>query len=104
MLSGRRPRVISVRFAPVLCVPRAPSPPPRPQALSHPIQTFVDKDVGYLPVAVNGVGTSILKSTDGGYTWSDDETAVSSSYANMEKQQLSLTPLSPYRHPFPSSS
>ena len=37
---------------------------------------FTDKDTGYLPVAVNGVGTQILKSVDGGFTWNDDETAA----------------------------
>ena len=36
---------------------------------------FVSGTTGYLPVAQNGVGTSIQKSTDGGLTWNDDETA-----------------------------
>jgi hypothetical protein len=36
---------------------------------------FVSNDVGYLPVAINGVGTQIQKTVDGGFTWNDDETA-----------------------------
>jgi len=36
---------------------------------------FVDANTGYVPIAQNGVGTSIQKSTDGGVTWTDDETA-----------------------------
>lgn len=30
---------------------------------------FVNNKTGYLPVAANGVGTEILRSRDGGYTW-----------------------------------
>jgi len=36
---------------------------------------FVDANTGYIPIDENGVGTSIQKSTDGGVTWSDDETS-----------------------------
>lgn len=32
--------------------------------------------MGYIPIDANGVGTSIQKSTDGGVTWSDDETSA----------------------------
>ena len=37
--------------------------------------SFVSNDVGYLPVCINGVGSEIQKTTDGGVTWTDDETA-----------------------------
>lgn len=37
---------------------------------------FVDANVGYIPIDANGVGTSIQKSTDGGVTWTDDETSA----------------------------
>jgi len=30
---------------------------------------FVNNKTGYLPVAANGVGTNVLRSEDGGYTW-----------------------------------
>jgi photosystem II stability/assembly factor-like uncharacterized protein len=36
---------------------------------------FVDGKVGYLPVAANGVGTTILTTGDGGKTWTNNVTA-----------------------------
>ena len=58
-------------------LPGAARTPPdaRPHPPPPPTHTHTHPPPADLPVAQNGVGTAVLKSTDAGLTWSNDETA-----------------------------